>query len=63
MPNDNDAGERISRLEERVKNLSDSIARCVTIDRYKTVELICYGAAALLLSSVVAAVVALVIRH
>ena len=58
-----DLAERVARLESDIKHLHEEYAKCVSIDRFRTVELLCYGAAGLLLTSVGAAIVALVIRH
>lgn len=67
---DSSNAERLARLEEQIKNhdhlidaLQGAIAKCVTLERFRVVEIIALGLAGLVLVPVVSLLVSRVLSH
>ena len=61
MPHDEET-ELLARIDERVKHIETMIADFVRRHEFRPVQMIAFGMVALLLSSLVAAIVAQVIK-
>lgn len=62
MGNNNDDEYLLVRIDERVKHVESMLAEFVRRHEFRPVQLIAFGMVALLLSSLVAAIVAQVLR-